>query len=173
MTEAPVEFVSDSVVETIELGRKIGRCLGGGEVIALIGELGTGKTHLIKGIAAALSPDETNNAGSPSDTSGVSSPTFTLINEYPGRLVLHHVDAYRLENPAELEVLGFDELCRSGGVVVVEWADRVWPIVQPYAPICVYLDHAGQSRRRIRLGNVPLHMQGLASQGSMQQKGKL
>jgi tRNA threonylcarbamoyladenosine biosynthesis protein TsaE len=82
----------------------------------MVGPLGAGKTHLVKGIAAG---------NGTVDPRKITSPTFTLIHEYPGRLRLYHVDAYRLRGPSELIALGFDELVASDSVVAVEWADRV------------------------------------------------
>ncbi len=103
--------------ETVALGRAIGESLLSGVVIGLIGELGAGKTHLVKGMAAGNAID-----GCPVR---VTSPTFALVHEYTGRITLYHLDAYRLRSYAELVGLGFDELCESGGAVVLEWADRV------------------------------------------------
>jgi len=140
------EIVSKSVEETIELGRKLGEGLKGGEVLALRGTLGTGKTHLIKGIALGLGASERD---------GVRSPTFTLINEYKGRLALYHVDAYRLKNERELESLGFDEICTSEAVVAVEWADRVEELIKTYQPINIYLEHRGEKERLIRIKYQP------------------
>jgi tRNA threonylcarbamoyladenosine biosynthesis protein TsaE len=111
-----------SADETFALGEVIGRSLVGGLVVGLCGSLGAGKTHLVKGIAAGNAVD---------DIRGVTSPTFTLIHEYPGRLTLYHVDVYRLGGPHELVALGFDELLRPDTVVVVEWADRVRPVIPP------------------------------------------
>ena len=141
-----MEVISNSVVETIALGEAIGRGAVGGEIIALVGELGTGKTHLIKGIARGLGVAQ-NEA--------VTSPTFTLINEYEGRLNLYHIDAYRLDSAKQLEALGFDELYGPGNVIVVEWADRVWELVEDYEPMRVNLKHVGQSQRGIELERVP------------------
>ena len=152
MSDASLEFVTGCPAETIALGTKIAQALQGGEVIALVGELGTGKTHLTKGIAAGL------KAGSESP---VSSPTFTLINEYHGTIALYHVDAYRLENAVQLEALGFDELCSGAAVVVVEWADRAWSVIAAYDPIRITLEHRGESQRAIRIDNVPGSMREL------------
>ncbi|KPK76257.1 MAG: hypothetical protein AMJ79_07385 [Phycisphaerae bacterium SM23_30] len=141
-----LQVTTKNVDETIRLGEALGQAARGGEVMGLIGELGTGKTHLIKGIAQGLAVRQTE---------AVTSPTFTLINEYEGRLRLYHVDAYRLENAAQLEALGFDEICRGEALVAVEWADRVRPLVQEYEPIWVYLEHAGVNERVIRLEDLP------------------
>ena len=105
-----------SVAETIELGRKIGTALQPRDVIALVGRLGAGKTHLAKGLALGL--------GVGSDRE-VNSPTFVLINEYWGRLPIRHIDAYRLSRAEEFAALGVDEMLDAGSVVIVEWADRV------------------------------------------------
>jgi tRNA threonylcarbamoyladenosine biosynthesis protein TsaE len=77
-----------------------------------------------------------------------------LINEYQGRLILYHVDAYRLEDYKQLENLGFDETCAAGGVVVIEWADRVWELVKDYEPIEIHLQHLGEIKRDIRIENI-------------------
>lgn len=154
------EFLSTSVAQTILLGERIAACLTGGEVIAMIGELGTGKTHLIKGIAQGLAANRSDSSAEdhhPEEV--VTSPTFTLIQEYPGRLMLYHIDAYRLENARQLEALGFDELCESGGVIVVEWADRVWPLVADYDPVGIHLEYAnGETERNIRMENIAIKM---------------
>lgn len=133
----------------MQIGEKIGSALKGGEVIALIGPLGSGKTHLIKGIAAGL--------GSP-DSRSVTSPTFVLVNEYTGpkmRLDVYHVDAYRLESVGEFEMLGFDDLCRPDSVVLIEWADRVQSALKNIDTIGVELSHIDQNKRQIRLKDAP------------------
>ena len=136
------EILSKSPDETVALGRTLGRHLQGGELIALVGDLGTGKTHLIKGIALGLEV---------ADADGVGSPTFTIINEYEGRRMLYHVDAYRLEKAGELAALGFDEMCRGAGVVVIEWADRVSSLTEAYEPITINLTHRGENERSISI----------------------
>ena len=107
---------TNSPQQTREAGRKLGESCSGGEVIALIGDLGSGKTQFAKGLAAGLgvnSPDS------------LTSPTFVIINEYPGRLTFYHIDAYRLKGPGDLEALGVDDFVASGGVTAIEWADLV------------------------------------------------
>lgn len=140
------EFVSNSVAETVEFGRKIGERLKGGEVFALIGTLGSGKTHLIKGIAAGAAGDEGDN---------VNSPTFVIVNEYVGRLHVYHIDAYRLDSAGEFEMLGFDDYCRPDAVVLIEWADKVSKSLDGVDLITVKLSHEGQTQRRIRISGAP------------------
>jgi len=149
MSDKTIEITTNSAAETIELGRKMGEALTGGEVFALIGNLGTGKTHLIKGIAAGLGADESD---------GVSSPTFVIVNEYFGRegvIHIYHIDAYRMESVAEFQSLGFDEYCRPDSVVLVEWADKVLAAIEGFDPITVGLEHISENQRKIAIDNVP------------------
>ena len=143
------EIVSNSVEETIELGRKIGTQLRGGEVIAVCGLLGSGKTHLIKGIAAG--------AGT-MDSREVNSPTFVIVNEYAGRLDIYHIDAYRLNSVGQFEMIGFDDYCRRQSVVVIEWADKIESALGAIDYIRIELFHAGQTRREIHIRNTPQYI---------------
>lgn len=109
-------IVSSSPEETIRLGTCLGKHLTKGSVIALSGELGSGKTCLAQGIARGLRvPDDLY----------VTSPSYTLINEYPGRLRLFHVDLYRIDSLFELDEIGLDEIMESDHVTVVEWAEKM------------------------------------------------
>lgn len=117
-----IELVTDSPEQTRRLGERLARCLAGGQVVALVGHLGAGKTQWVKGIAAGLGIDPDS----------VHSPTFTIINEYAPKsgLLLYHVDVYRLGNAAELEAIGFSEMVAAAdGLVAVEWADRVAELI--------------------------------------------
>lgn len=155
MTTKRIEITTNSAAETIALGRKIGTALKGGEVFALVGNLGTGKTHLIKGIALGLEAQ---------DGDQVSSPTFVLVNEYFGReglIHIYHIDAYRIETEAEFAALGFDEYCRPDSVVLVEWADKVPQTMDGYDCITVRLEHAGRDQRRIVIENLPGYISGI------------
>jgi len=107
-------FRTVSPEETMQLGQRLARLLGPGDVVCLTGELGAGKTHFAKGIARGLCVREV-----------VTSPTFTLIKEYEGRMPFYHMDVYRLEGPEELADLGYDEYFYGEGVTLIEWADRV------------------------------------------------
>ena len=141
-----VSITSDSPADTIELGRRIGQGLKGGELIALCGPLGSGKTHLIKGIAVGAGAE---------DCGRVTSPTFVIVNEYIGRLEVYHIDAYRLDSIAEFEMLGFDDLCHSGSVVLIEWADKVGSVLEDIEHIRIELKHAGLTTREIHITNLP------------------
>ncbi|NLZ07437.1 MAG: tRNA (adenosine(37)-N6)-threonylcarbamoyltransferase complex ATPase subunit type 1 TsaE [Phycisphaerae bacterium] len=144
-----ITITSHSPEQTIALGRALGRQLAGGEVIAIVGPLGSGKTHLIKGIA--------EGAGA-ADRREVNSPTFVLVNHYAGRLDLYHIDAYRLDLIAEFERLGFDDLCYPESVVLIEWADRVEPAIAATNPMRITLAHAGPRARTIRIADLPPHV---------------
>jgi tRNA threonylcarbamoyladenosine biosynthesis protein TsaE len=105
---------TSSADETERLGERIGRALGPGVVVGLIGELGAGKTTLTKGIARGLQVPDL-----------VHSPTFTLIHEHKGRVPVYHFDLYRLETPEELDDLGHDDYFYGDGVCIVEWAEKI------------------------------------------------
>ena len=130
-------MITASESETETAGSELGRQLAPGAVVLLFGDLGAGKTAFVRGLARGL-------GAAPDD---VSSPTFTIVQEYAGgRVTLHHVDLYRLA-PAEIDDLGLDDLIDSGGIVAIEWADR-WR-GRPADAIEVELEHAGDDRRRI------------------------
>jgi tRNA threonylcarbamoyladenosine biosynthesis protein TsaE len=114
------EFTSKSGAETIEVGRKLAQLLVPPQLLLLRGDLGTGKTTLVKGIAQALDAAEADE---------VTSPTFTLIHEYDGvregrAVKLYHLDVYRLEGERQLETLGLDELLTPDALVLVEWGEK-------------------------------------------------
>jgi tRNA threonylcarbamoyladenosine biosynthesis protein TsaE len=111
-------FISHSPAETESLGESFGRAAKRGLVIALSGELGAGKTQLVKGIARGLGI-----------TARVHSPTFTLVNEYAGgRLRLFHLDLYRLESRGQILAAGLEEFLQPDGVAVIEWAERIYDL---------------------------------------------
>ena len=131
------ELVTGSPEETEAAGERLGQSLRAGDVVLLYGDLGAGKTAFVRGLARGV--------GASSDD--VTSPTFTLIQEYAGgRATLHHVDLYRLE-PNEVDDLGLEDLVLGDGIVAIEWAER-WT-GRPDGVIEVRLEHAGEDHRRI------------------------
>jgi len=138
-----LEILSASEEETSAAGETFGRSLHAGAVILLHGELGAGKTAFVRGLARGLE----------ASADDVSSPTFTLIQEYRGRMLLHHVDLYRLE-PREVDDLGLDDLLTGDAVVAIEWAER-WHH-RPADAIEVTIEDAGDDRRRIRITRAAL-----------------
>ena len=144
-----ITMTSNSPQETMELGRRMGAQLRGGEVFAICGPLGSGKTHLIKGIAAGAGAQ---------DRESVTSPTFVLVNQYASRFDLYHIDAYRLDSVADFERLGFDDFCYPESVVLIEWADKIESALRGLETIRVDLAHAGKQVRRIHLQNLPPYL---------------
>ncbi len=126
------------------LGERIGRAVTPSLVLALRGGLGSGKTTLTKGIARALEVREE-----------LTSPTYTLISEYSGRLPLYHMDAYRLRGDDDFAAIGADEYLNGEGVCVVEWSDRVRSALPPDA-VWIDLQILADGRRRIRVSGAPL-----------------
>ena len=136
-------YVSNSVAETESVAADLARSLRGGECVALRGDLGAGKTQFVRGLVRGL-------GGNPR---AVSSPTFVLLNVYdagPGRLTVYHLDAYRVAGPDDFEAIGFTELLSQGGVVVVEWAERVESLL-PDRRIDVRIEPVGEASRRIEI----------------------
>ncbi|UFS70888.1 tRNA (adenosine(37)-N6)-threonylcarbamoyltransferase complex ATPase subunit type 1 TsaE [Geomonas sp. RF6] len=111
-----VTIATRAPLETEQLGRRVGRLLAPGDFLALTGELGAGKTRFAKGVAEGLGVAE--------DTP-VTSPTYTILNIYEGRIPLYHFDLYRLRGAEEVEELGFEEYFYGRGVSLVEWAERL------------------------------------------------
>lgn len=109
---------TNSAKETEKLGRLIGESLVGGEIIAMTGDLGAGKTTMTKSLAKGLDIDE-----------HITSPTFTIVNEYDGRLKLFHFDVYRIDYIEEMYDLGYEEYFYSGGVCIIEWANLIEEIL--------------------------------------------
>jgi tRNA threonylcarbamoyladenosine biosynthesis protein TsaE len=141
---------TNSPEKTIDFGRRFGSQLKGGEVIALVGPLGSGKTHLIKGIVKGLGVEDAADE--------VTSPTFVLVNEYSGRLDVFHIDAYRLDSIAQFEQIGFDDYCCPGSVVLIEWADKIEKALTGINYIRLELAHLNQTSRSIRISNAPAYI---------------
>ncbi len=133
-----MEFYTLSDEETFALGRKIGSSLSENQLLALYGDLGSGKTTLVRGIVDALQKGE---------PAGVHSPTFTYLNIYEGgRLPLYHFDLYRLADARQFSELGLDEYLHAGGVCCIEWAEGVRSLL-PKKRLDIILEHEGDSRK--------------------------
>jgi tRNA threonylcarbamoyladenosine biosynthesis protein TsaE len=139
----PGEFISHSEDETLALGERIGRELCGGEILLLNGSLGAGKTVLVKGIAHALGVNRED----------VTSPSFTLVNPHEGRLLLYHIDLYRLpEGASAAHAVDLDEiLADEDAVVVIEWAERMGQYPLPAGASNISMTGDGESMRRISI----------------------
>jgi len=134
-----VTVISRNPEDTFFIGRIIGESLSAGDIVALSGDLGTGKTYLTKGIARGLGVSEQYQ---------ITSPTFTLINEYPGRLTLYHFDLYRLESFLDMINLGYEEYLFGKGVSVIEWAEKASDIL-PDETIFISLTYLDENRRKM------------------------
>lgn len=131
-------YISHSPAETEALGERWGRAAQTGLVLALSGDLGAGKTQLVKGLARGLGV-----------TARVHSPTFTLVNEYGGgRLRLFHLDLYRLETTAQIQSAGVEEFLQPDGVAVIEWAERLGEETRARL-VRVAIEITGESERKI------------------------
>lgn len=137
---SPLDFILSSPGETESFGYAIGRLLRGGEVLALIGELGAGKTALVRGIVAGL--------GVPA--ASVTSPTFLIVHEYQGQIPVVHIDLYRLQKPEEIEAIGLSDYFTDDVVVAIEWADR-FPQLLPEDRLEVRFAHRTRTTRQARV----------------------
>ena len=136
-------FVTHSAEETIQLGKKIGSMLQPGAIIAMEGNLAVGKTTITKGIAESLGIEE-----------AITSPTFTLISEYEGKMPLYHMDVYRLDSCEDFINLGVEDLMYGDGVSIIEWSERVREEL-PKSTITLRLEIRGDGGRDITLENWP------------------
>ena len=146
MKDKCVRYRTESPEETVGLGAMLGRLLRVGDLVVLSGELGCGKTWFAKGIAlgVGVSPHEV-----------VTSPSFSLMNQYDGLCPLFHMDVYRLETPGDFLDTGLDECFDGGGIVVMEWGDK-WPEILPESRLNVAFSILGeQSRELLMTGEHP------------------
>ena len=134
-----MNFITNTVEETIEIGRRIGKSLKPGDIVCIDGDLGSGKTHLTKGIALGLGIDE-----------HITSPTFNIVNEYEGRLKFYHFDVYRVNDPDEIAAIGFDEYIFSDAASVIEWSDYISELI-PDEHIQIRITKESETRRSISI----------------------
>jgi len=138
LKEISVKYLTTSVEKTVWLGQQLGIQLISGDIIALIGDLGGGKTWFTKGVAMGLEIDPNN----------IVSPTFTIVNEYRGKQQIFHIDLYRLKNKTEILDLDLEDYFSREGLIVIEWADR-WPGELPEKKIQVGLKIIDEHTREI------------------------
>ena len=132
-------IITSSEAETVSEGEKLGRTLAPGAVVALFGGLGAGKTAFTRGLASGLGID-----------ASVTSPTFTIVNEYPGTVTLFHFDLYRLDRADELFDIGWDDYLGREGVCAVEWSEKLAGALPPDA-VVVRMENLGGDARRIEI----------------------
>jgi tRNA threonylcarbamoyladenosine biosynthesis protein TsaE len=134
-----IDIISHNEAQTRRLGARLGHLFHGGEVVALFGDLGTGKTRWVQGIGSGLGISE-----------NITSPSFTLINVYRGRLKMVHVDLYRINKPEEALAFGLEEYLYGDDVVVIEWAERAQALLPPEY-LEVQLHHMRETKRGLTL----------------------
>ena len=134
-----LKIISRSVDDTVAIAEKLTNSLIAGDIIALYGSVGAGKTHFVKGLATGLRCEKT-----------AKSPSFSLINEYPGDIPLYHIDFYRLRFESEIEDLGWTDYLNSDGIVVIEWAERVKNLL-PRRTLDVYFEILDENSRKVEI----------------------
>ncbi|MEI6602765.1 MAG: tRNA (adenosine(37)-N6)-threonylcarbamoyltransferase complex ATPase subunit type 1 TsaE [Clostridia bacterium] len=142
LDQAPLNLISHSVEETMQMGEDLALQLKAGDVVALNGDLGAGKTAFAAGIAKGLGV-----------TDYVTSPTFAIMNILEGRLPFHHFDVYRITDPDEMEEIGLNEFLYGEGVCVIEWADRIEDLL-PARYIDVRMSRIDETERRLTIENI-------------------
>jgi tRNA threonylcarbamoyladenosine biosynthesis protein TsaE len=139
LSNSKYQITSESVDETQKLGKIIGSAVSAGTVLALTGDLGSGKTSFVQGLAEGLEvPDDYY----------ITSPSYTIINEYPGRFFLFHVDLYRITDSVDIEDIGLYEIFDGNAVVAVEWADKIEQKLLPDS-ITIHFEITGDNTRNI------------------------
>jgi tRNA threonylcarbamoyladenosine biosynthesis protein TsaE len=141
MIDKHIQITTRSVAQTRKLGQTLGAEIHHPIIIALTGDLGSGKTAFVQGLAKGLDVSEKYY---------ITSPTFTLINEYPGRLPLFHVDLYRIEHISELAEIGLDEVLHEDAVIAIEWAEKL-PADTVSSHLKLYLKIIGDTFRQIEM----------------------
>jgi tRNA threonylcarbamoyladenosine biosynthesis protein TsaE len=140
-----LNIVTHSPEETMGLAEKLAAALRPGDVLVLTGELGAGKTEFVRGLAGALGHDRDK----------VNSPSFTIVNEYPGEKPLYHFDLYRIGDIDELHETGWDDYLSRDGLVVVEWGEKAAPLLPPEY-YRVTFEIVGENDRKIEIEAVSL-----------------
>ena len=155
---AKIEIISNSAAQTFEIALLIGEKLKDGDLLALSGELGSGKTCFTKGLALGLGVSAEYQ---------ITSPTFTLINEYPARCKLYHFDVYRLSSYSEFEDLGYEEYFAGDGVVVIEWAEKIAKLI-PRDSIFINFEYVDENSRKMIIKGLTSRLNELAIDKKME-----
>lgn len=134
-------YISHCAFDTLEIGRVLGRQLLPNSIVCFYGDLGAGKTTFIKGLAESVLGNFEEE---------ITSPTFTYLNSYQGKIPLYHFDLYRLADVDEFLSMGFDELFDAGGVCCIEWAEKLSPLQLDQA-VCVNMKYLGNEERQIEI----------------------
>ena len=134
------EYYSTSVEETKKIGKEIAKSLNKGQIVAFFGNLGAGKTSLIKGLASEFN-------ASHEDT--ICSPTFTYLNIYPGAIDIFHFDLYRIKNEDQFLAMGFDEYFYKDGICLIEWSEKITTILPPKTLVIHLLEKEKENERKI------------------------
>ena len=135
-----MEIISDSAGKTLDIGKRLAGNFKKGDIVCLFGELGSGKTVLTKGISSGLGVDKDK----------VASPTFVILRQYQGKLMIYHFDLYRLNRPEDILDLGYEEYFFGEGISVIEWADKLGPL-QPREFLKIQLLVAGKDKRKLKI----------------------
>lgn len=137
----PTSIISNSDQETRSFGRQLGKVLPKNSILCFFGDLGAGKTTLIKGIVSAITeiPEEQ-----------VNSPTFTYLNTYPGTIPIYHFDLYRINSPEDFLHMGFEDFLSSGGICCIEWSEHIQDLL-PKRVVRVVLSHLSEDKRKIEI----------------------
>jgi tRNA threonylcarbamoyladenosine biosynthesis protein TsaE len=135
------KIISGSSEETVKIGSRLGRLLSRGDVVALKGDLGSGKTTLVKGMA--------HGAGV-KDAKHVNSPSFVILKEYSGKIPIYHFDVYRLDDPSSMDTVGYKEFFYGEGASVIEWADKIEELL-PEERMDIEMTVSGASERELNV----------------------
>lgn len=152
-----LDFISHSVAQTDGVGQRLGALLRPGDLVLLLGDFGSGKTHLVKGIARGLGSSDL-----------VTSPSFVLLNEYRadaahGGVTIYHADLYRIEDPGELVGIGLEEAWGGGGICLIEWAERAAGML-PGDHLAIHIRHLSETKRVLRFVPHGARYEGLVAQ---------
>jgi len=134
-----MEVLLKSVEETLRFGERLGKLLKAGDIIALTGELGSGKTTLVKGIARGMGVKDPRH---------VNSPSFVILKEHKGRIPLYHFDVYRLDDPSSMDTVGYKDFFYGSGASVIEWANKIRELL-PDEYLDMELTVTGEDSRRL------------------------